>query len=104
MTSGIFSGDMTETMLVRTRNAASTAAACEVIIGEPSSVHLGASTAVARSLMSMPLPAMASSRSWARSSNTTFWLPEIVITIERQRSSRLAGSAMVPSSRANSAS
>ena len=54
--------------------------------------------------MSMPLPAMASSRSCERSSNTVFWLPEIVITIERQRSSRLAGSGTSPSSRANSAS
>ena len=46
------SGDITETMLVRCRNAARTAAACEVIIGEPSTAHFGASTAAARSPMS----------------------------------------------------
>jgi hypothetical protein len=43
-------------MLVRWRNAASTIAACEVIIGEPSSVHFGAMTAVARSAISSGLP------------------------------------------------
>ena len=70
----------------------------------PPAAHLGAATATARSLTSTPLPAIASSRSWARSSNTAFWLPAIVITIERQRSSRFAGSGTWPSSRANSAS
>ena len=104
MTSGMFSGDMTETMLVRCRNAARTAAACEVIIGEPSTAHFGASTAAARSPTSTPLPAIASSRSCERSSNTAFWPPAIVMTIERQRSSRLAGSGTSPSSRANSSS
>ncbi len=52
ITSGRRSGDITETMLVRWRKAARTVAACEVIIGEPSSVHFGAATAVARSPMS----------------------------------------------------
>ena len=46
ITSGMRSGDITETMLVRWRKAARTVAACEVIIGEPSSVHFGAATAV----------------------------------------------------------
>ena len=52
-------------------------AACDVIIGEPSSVHFGAATAVARSPMSAGLPAIASRRSCARSSNTAFWPPAI---------------------------
>ncbi len=104
ITSGSLSGDITDTMLVRCRNAASTAAACDVIIGEPSIAHLGASTAAARSPTSMALPAMLSRRSCERSSNTAFWLPDIGITIDRHRSSRLAGSGTSPSSRANSRS
>ena len=79
-------------------------AACDVIIGEPSSVHFGAATAVARSPMSCGLPEIASRRSCARSSKTAFWPPTIDSTIERHRSSRLAGSATSPSSRASTLS
>ena len=101
ITSGIRSGDITETMLVRWRKAARTVAACVVIIGDPSSAHLGAATAVARSAMSIGLPAIASSRCCARSSNTALCAPTIDSTIDRQRSSRLAGSGTSRSSRAS---
>ena len=102
ITSGSRSGDITETMLVRWRKAASTVAACDVIIGEPSSVHFGAATAVARSPMSRGaagdreqalLRALVEDRLSVRRRSTA--------TIERQRSSRLAGSATSPSSRAS---
>ena len=74
-------------MPLRCRNAASTVAACEVIIGEPSAAHFGAMTADASSPISTALAAMSSSRRWDRSSNAV--CPAVIdSTMERQRSSR----------------
>ena len=100
ITSGMRSGAMTPTMLVKWRKAARTVAACSVIIGDPPSVHLGAATAMARSAMSGTLPAISSSRACCRSSKKAFWPPAIDVTIDFQTSSRLAGSGMSPASRA----
>ena len=72
MTSGIRSGDITDTMLARWWKAASTAAACEVIIGDPSKARCDAMVAVTKSRISEGLPAISRSRCCARSSNTAF--------------------------------
>ena len=96
ITSGMRSGDITETMLVRWRKAASTVAACDVIIGEPSSVHLGASDRggeiadVARRCRRSRAAAPARARRRPPSGRR-----RSTCTIECQRSSRLAGSATV---------
>ena len=57
------SGAITETTLVRCRNAAMTMAACDVIMGDPSGAHIEDDAATAVSAMSEGLPAIISSRS-----------------------------------------
>ena len=62
MTSGRRSGSMTCTIPVRWRKTARTVAACVVMRGDPSTLHFGSDTAVARSPICRTSPEICSRR------------------------------------------